>query len=282
VSGTRKRVLVAGLALIALVNVAVLAGVAYNRSGEPESRLTLTERELRPSGMVGPHENSGLAMHLQWRVPVDEVHEGYYHGYGEVAYGGAPPWLDEAKMAELGFDVSIPDVDIESRHSFKREQPRDVLLVLELDGPAYQQSIAGALKYAETLKAKNNPESSKLADEIVPKERKFNSRLFVVDAGLDATSLRTKYPDRSKYAVVPGRVAPAMRFSATGGRHAGYVQAVSIATINVPLALHGAFEGAVPDVGFPIFTPSGKRARYEARLAFGKRLEPWLMEAARK
>ena len=37
-----------GLALIAVVNGIAISGVAYNRSGEPESKLRLSERELYP------------------------------------------------------------------------------------------------------------------------------------------------------------------------------------------------------------------------------------------
>ncbi|MFL6653087.1 MAG: DUF4824 family protein, partial [Sulfurifustaceae bacterium] len=46
IAWSRKRTLLAGIALIAATNAVALVGVAYNRSGEPSSVLKLTEREL--------------------------------------------------------------------------------------------------------------------------------------------------------------------------------------------------------------------------------------------
>lgn len=44
---SRKHTLIAGIALIALSNAVALIGVAYNRSGEPESELRLSSASLR-------------------------------------------------------------------------------------------------------------------------------------------------------------------------------------------------------------------------------------------
>lgn len=43
---TRGRTLIAGIAIILVVNAIALGGVAYNRSGTPESTLHLSQREL--------------------------------------------------------------------------------------------------------------------------------------------------------------------------------------------------------------------------------------------
>lgn len=56
--------LIAGLALILIANVYVLAGVAYNRSGDAAAALELTERELRIQRMK--KENTGLFLRLMW------------------------------------------------------------------------------------------------------------------------------------------------------------------------------------------------------------------------
>jgi len=64
-----KHTLISGLGLIALTNAVALVGVTYNRSGEPEAKLSLTQRELRtPYRWYGNRENSGLALSLIWRV----------------------------------------------------------------------------------------------------------------------------------------------------------------------------------------------------------------------
>ena len=44
IAWTRGRTLAAGAALILLTNAVALSGVFINRSGEPESRLMLSER----------------------------------------------------------------------------------------------------------------------------------------------------------------------------------------------------------------------------------------------
>jgi hypothetical protein len=278
---TTKHLAVTGVALIALTNAVVLAGVAYNRSGAPESTLKLTARELDASRPGGGRENSSLVARMRWRVlPEERARDGFWYRYGG-AYQGSPAWLDNAKMASLGFNVALPDTEIETKRSFKRELPRDVLLVLELDGAAYQESLRGVELAAAKLRRNNKPESAKLADEIVPLERDHNSRLFVVDAGRDAAALRSKYPDRSRYAIVHGQVSPGGRFVSGEGRHTGYVAGVDVDSLNVPLELRAAFEGAVSDRAVALMNPPSRLGRHEAEVAFGKRLEPWLVSASR-
>ena len=85
IAWSRRRTLLAGIALILAVNAVALAGVAYNRSGEPDSVLRLTERELQASyGWHGSAENSGAALTLRWRVPVEESAD----SRGPVYFGG--------------------------------------------------------------------------------------------------------------------------------------------------------------------------------------------------
>ena len=68
---TKQYMLAAGLVLL-VSNVFVLTGVAYNRSGDPVSRMTLTERELAsPYSYSYRKEDSGVVFNLQWRVMAD-------------------------------------------------------------------------------------------------------------------------------------------------------------------------------------------------------------------
>ena len=136
-----RTMLLAGAALILLVNAVALGGVYLNRSGEPESRLRLSERELGlPWGWSRGTENSGLALGLIWRV--NDVHAGgeYYAGNSYGYSGGTPVWLDEARMRALGFDTAPVAESSEGRRRFERQQRREVLLVMELAGPAWQQA----------------------------------------------------------------------------------------------------------------------------------------------
>jgi len=56
---SRKHTLIIGIALMALTNAVALIGVAYNRSGEPESELRLTQRELAAPYWRGIDRESG-------------------------------------------------------------------------------------------------------------------------------------------------------------------------------------------------------------------------------
>ncbi|MDX2494371.1 MAG: DUF4824 family protein, partial [Desulfuromusa sp.] len=85
-----------GLLLLLLTNVAILAGVAANRSGNPETQVVLTEREVQIP-YRSQKENSGLALHLNWRVG------GVGDGGGFSSRWNSPPWFDIAKLKELGF-----------------------------------------------------------------------------------------------------------------------------------------------------------------------------------
>jgi hypothetical protein len=273
---TRKHTLIAGLALILLTNAVALLGVYRNRSGEPESMLTLTQRELQqPYGWGMTRENSGVSLHINWRVPSAEK---YWPGSYS---GGSPAWLDNEKMASLGFDVSADANMQDKTRMSKRQLGKEVLLVLELDGPAYQQALQRAREYAAEQDAKlaalpDNKamqDNAKRAHEEARREEQENSRLFAIDAGLDLQALRAKYPDRNRYAIVHTQVRP-MSWSGQG-KIAGYIDKISIAEINVPYKYHSAFETMVrPAVQY--LQTSGRR-KFEASVAFGQRLEPWLV-----
>lgn len=249
---TPGRTLLLGLALILGSNAVVLAGVAWNRSGE-EARLQLSQRELGATRDWGSsRENSGVALQLHWRVLRTVKDEpSYDYGY---SYGGDTEWLDRAKLEALGFDLSAPLPDPLLDERYERQLPRPVFLVLEFDGPAYRAALRRAEAWVQVAK--------KGSKEVLERERTESSRLFVVDAGLDADALRAKYPDRGHYAVVPGKVSlQTYRVK----RPMGYVHGPSVADINVPTRFHGAV----------------RAPKFEASVAFGRRMEPWLVEVKR-
>jgi len=73
-----------------------LTGVYLNRSGEPDSRLTLSQRELTlPWGWGMAKENSGMALRLNWRIIDAGAGAGEYFDGGFGFSGG---WL-HAKTA---------------------------------------------------------------------------------------------------------------------------------------------------------------------------------------
>jgi len=282
---SRKYTLVAGLGLIALTNAIALFGVVYNRSGAPEATLRLTQRELRtPYRWYGGRENSGLALSLVWRVLNERSPEIQIYGY--VGTGGTPAWLDKAKMEALGFDVSAPAAysDLRRQIRYEKQLSREVLLVLEMDGPAYRRSLELATQYLarEEAKRASSPGDKNLDSrvknvrEALEREASRNSRLFVVDAGLELSALRAKYPDTSRHAIVHGQVRLVSFDTPSGGT--GYISGLSIESINVPFALRDVFGGAAQVVE----VDQRNRAPFEATVAFGKRFEPWITAAAKK
>ena len=275
---TRRTTLIAGLVLIGLVNALALGGVAYNRSGEPESTLSLTERELwPPHDWAGRKENSGLALHLQWRVPQRDAPNASLLRMAPDAWA-VPSWLDESKMASLGFDMRLAPArrEVDPMSGYERKLPREVFVVLELDGPAYRAALERAASAAKELETKNERgDGKRVADEMMGRETRRSSRLFAVDAGLDREALRGRYHDRARYAIVRGQVRPT--WLKASNEPAGFITELSAAVVNVPLEMRSVFE-AVARHGD--LTPNGGTRHFEARVAFGQRLEPWLVSAA--
>ena len=267
---TGKHTLIVGLALILLTNAVALLGVYWNRSGVPESTLTLTQRELQqPYDWGMNRENSGMSLRIHWRV-----HTGEKYWPGSYS-GGMPLWLDQSRMANLGFDVTAAA----GKHDDYRQLSREVLLVLEQDGPAWQQALKSAQQYAEEQDAKlaaipiddQMKKNAKRAHEIAAKEAQENSRLFAIDAGLNLTELRVLYPDRNRYAIVRAQVRPS--YVGDPRKIAGYIDRISIEEVNVPYEYHTKFEEKARQIP----RQSSTRQVFEASVAFGQRLEPWLI-----
>ena len=285
---SRTHTLIAGLGLLALTNAVALVGAAYNRSGEPEAKLRLTQRELQtPYRWYGNRENSGLALSLIWRVLNEPSTETEIYNWRYAGTGGTPAWLDKAKMEALGFDTSAPAAssDLRGRIRYEKQLPREVLLVLEVDGPTYQRSLALAKQYVARAEAKlaSSPGDKNLgtrvnnAREALEWETDRNSRLFVVDAGLEPVALRAKYPDATRYAIVRGQVRPEI-FGRNSEKVRGFVSGLSIESINVPFALRDVFGSAAQLNNID----QRNKAPFETTVAFGKQLEPWITTAAKK
>ena len=273
IAWSRRRTLIAGVSLILAVNAIVLAGVAYNRSGAPESTVQLSERELQaPYGRWKNKENSGVALNLRWRVHSGTDAPDTYYEY--ASYGGTAAWLDKAKLAALGMDVSQEQSRTTRR--FKQPRMKEVLLVLELDGPAYRQSLERARKKADDEEKLNeaNPgnkefaQRTKAAKERLVREELENSRLFVIDAGFDVEALRVQYPDQAHYLIVRGQIRPQHVTRNRQEYLMGSISAISISQINVPVE----FQPVLMQTG-----PTNKPACFKATVAYGKRSEPWIV-----
>lgn len=201
--GTKKTFVLAFLLLV-IVNIIVGVGIWYNRSAF-EADVWLTERELRPV-VSWSGENNGLKLEINWRVL----------GKDNTTYPDYQPpyWLNSEKLAELGFDVEgyLRQSNSKNRRYGHRQLPRKVLLVLEAESAQHKSVLRSAAVLFEEARSKyaENPDNQKLkikfeeSQKNLERERWGKSRLFVIDAGLDQDTLRNKYPDRSRYLVIPG------------------------------------------------------------------------------
>lgn len=267
--GTRQR-LGLGLALILLSNAVALAGVYYNRSGPPESSLTLSERELRlpySDWGLGQEENSGRSLELVWRRGGDEV---------------ALDWLSEEKLQAMGFQLPERQADGWPAE-LRRPRARSVWLVLELDGPAYRRQVQAAREALGEAEARLElrPDDEELRrqrqqrQDQLAREERHDSRLFLVDAGPEAAALRQAYPDRQRYVLLAGRLSPYY----LGGQpepRLGAGIALENRRVSVPYALREVFAGWQPGGGY---REDGRQVR--AQVAFGRRHEPWMVDARR-
>ena len=274
---SRKHTLIAGIALIAVSNAVALIGVWYNRSGEPESELRLTQRELAPPYWRGwrgaDSESGGLELRLQWRALARGSNDFY------PAVGGEPEWLDRAKLAALGFDMSPPQDTPAGKRHYERQLSKQVFVALELDGLAYQEALQRAQRLADNPPAPRVPSTDISSPaERLKREQTTASRLFAVDAALDPGELRNKYSDRSRYAIVRGRV----RVSFYGGsatrstQLSGHLSEVINDRISVPPEFRPAFDSLPRTYTWGEVTAS----RFDVTLAFGKRFEPWIVAAS--
>lgn len=187
-----RRFLFITLGLLLLVNIVVLIGVARNRSGAPDSTLTLTERELPLSWHFRDQENTGVSLQLNINFDNEEQQ-----------------WFDENKLVELGFD--IPQDRQQGQGNRKRVLPKKAYVVLEYDGDAWHRYRQRQLDEvaAIPLEVEQGKVESEDAESQV-KEKRFQltiaSRLFGIDVGLDPDVLRTRYPDNTRYIIVPATV----------------------------------------------------------------------------
>lgn len=257
-----RTALLGGLALIGLTNAIALGGVWLNRSGEPDSRLLLSERELQHNPDWVMRENSGLALRLQWRRPSDPQ--------GDDRYQRQP--LDEARLLSLGFTTADREaLRVDSRN-------REVLVVLELDGPARKVELERARQQLQKARSelraapqdKRRQEAERVARDYVEQEEERESRLFAVEVGLEREVLRERYADRSRYAIVPGRVSAWVH----AGHLTGQISELRINEIHVPHAWRKALDEELAK-------PRNDNAprRFRLWLSIGQRLEPWFDSA---
>jgi hypothetical protein len=265
-----------GFVIVVAANIAVLSGVAANRTGEPECKMTLSERELQLPYRIHK-ENSGMALRLTWRVI------GKDDEYRSTSSWTSPAWFNAEKVEELGFKIQDRLNSSDDTALFKKILPKEVFVVLEYDGEPFREAV----KRAESALAreqgllKTHPddkelrENHKRAEERLQRERTAESRLFAIDVGLDPEELRHKYSDRTRYILARGKAQPRYDWDKKKKEVSGYISELSIASIHVPLEHRQILDSIVArdrSKGMTFEPP-----RFEVELAYGSRLEPWVV-----
>lgn len=270
---------VLGFMVLAATNIIVLFGVASNRSGNHDSQIILTERELQlPYQTYQIHkENSGLSLRLDWRtLGKDEENINYMDRR-------SPAWFNAEKLEELGFKIN-DNLSSKGNKTYSRQSlPKEVFIVLENDGEPYRAAVKRvevAFEKEDGL-LKADPEDKRLRGNFERAEKKLKhmriteSRLYAVDAGLDPQKLRKKYEDQTRFIIAKGLVKPIYRGDNKGKEVVGNITKISIENIHVPLNYKKMFDVVLAQgkLKHNECTPP----RYKVELAYGSRLEPWIM-----
>lgn len=269
-----SKLTIASVLLLLLTNVVVLSGVAYNRAGDPLVSIGLTERELPVKQFrAGKDEDSGTALSLRWQIPYAKVPPYLYTN------PSSPAWLDAAKLAELGFDLSKLKSKKENWYRWPSETT-DAVLVLEYQGDAYQHALAMTEHKVNQLSEKvesvpgDKKHSNKLKkyEEQLTRMKVSQTRLYMIDAGLDVQALAKKYSEKNKYLFVRGEIG--VRW--INDRIVGHVRRLYIDQLHVPLPYSQQLAVLTKGEGYNNRGAQPIPPRYQVQLKVGKRLEPWI------
>jgi len=281
----------ASAGLVLLTNAVVLIGVAYNRGGEPEAEITLTEREIPLSyGAFQSDENTELALRLHWQSPAHRWQGLWFEPRPE------PDWFDQAKLEAVGYDCSLPLSDPSAEQYYDKMLPRETFVVLAYGGQAWARWLEArdrdkVLMAEQVNKGKRSKQDLERLNEAYDQLPKTGSRLLAVDVGSDPIQLRQRYPERNQFVIVRAQVRLHLareEKTASNERRPthlrGEVTQLLISDIHVPFELQAVLDTLSRSEGLRGRTSSGtfvrpgetKEPRYEVTLRYGKRYEPWI------
>lgn len=244
--------------IVAITNVVLLASARLNRLGNPEAIVRLTEREM-PVVWLRSVRNSAQELTL---LPATAENK----------------WLDEPKLAALGFDTRVPQNPTMAQLFFRRQLSRRVFGVFELEGPAWTQKVRDLdVRRAATIaRAESNETQYQL--QSIDRQMEMDSRLFAIDASTDAAALRASYADRTRYLILPSSVQVSPIGNESAGppiiRLSGQMRLVTsriVVPVHARKILDPLTTAEASSVG------RGRAPRYTVSLAVGHRLEPWIV-----
>jgi hypothetical protein len=277
------------IGLVLVTNVWVIAGVVYNRSGDPEAMITLTEREVPKFRQS--RENTGLFLRLKWSMPGYQI---------PGRFDPEPNWLGHKQLEELGFRTDFPVTASNAYDYYRHQLPRPAYIVLEMEGPAWKEWKQKATAHlhklrADLAQATDAGKKKTLKRQIEDMKQRLvkQSRLFAVDGGSDAEALRAKYPDRTRYIIAQGIVRIRLDYSFPRNDPArdkrrpflsGYIQKISVNILHIPHLYRERFLQLTSKPRYISFTgPEGiakkvQAPRYAITLNYGKKYEPWIAD----
>jgi hypothetical protein len=271
-----RKLMLTCVLLLLLTNIVVLAGVAYNRSGEPLHSIELTERELPIRQFFNSNEeNSGTTLSFKWQVlDKDEDQQ-----YMSTTYG-TPTWLDDEKLTALGFDMKKFKNDKDKYRHRTSHLATEVILALEYQGENYDKAVMLAEEKAEVLRQQvaEDPDDEDQLNEFSRYEEQLTrlkvsrTRLYVVDAGLDKQALMQKYAEQNNILLVRGEIGLHWNDNVVSGR----IRQLYIQQVHAPLPLSEQLTTWTNGETYASYKNSSIAPHYKVRLNIGKRLEPWI------
>jgi len=271
-----RKLIFAAVFLLLLTNIVVLAGVAYNRSGDPFLSIELTERELPMVVSVrSKDENSGTTLSLKWHILSPDKDPEYL----STTYGRSA-WLNDKKLTELGFDMKKFKSEPDKYRHRTSHLATEAVLVLEYQGETYLKALALVKEKVKQLRlmVAEYPDDKKQVNDLSNYEKQLTrlkltqSRLYAVDAGLDVQALMDKYTDKNNYLLVRGEIGLGWSEDDVSGR----IRQLYIRHVHVPLPISEQLVTLANGEAYASHRNSSIPARYKVRLNIGKRLEPWI------
>lgn len=263
-----KKYLLIGLVIIMGTNLVVLGGVAFNRSGDITSHLTLTERELPlPYNTGSQKENSGVLLSINWRT-ASKANNTYY------PYNASEQHITKDELLALGFE----NID---KQSSNWTTPLELYWALEFDGALHKAEIKKAeAKYQKALLAYNeqandeNKRKEKQFSENLAREKTSNSRLFFIEAAADYELLAAKFSNQNNMLIVKGLTN--YYYNKKDDKYSLNLNHLSIGSIMAPLEHTDVFSGLQRQIRNGALLP-----RYTVTVKWGARLEPWITNTKR-
>ncbi len=266
-----KRLIIASLAFLLLVDALVLGKIAYNRLPLQALSLTLTERELSlPGGWKHRKENSGVSLHLAWQVLSDEDVNLWGSGYWQ------PITLSRENWESFNF------YRCEYKHLLEHQHEGWVLV--ELAGPTYahyvkkyESALSDAEREAAETTELDKNQQEKLAQwrKALERAKVQDSRLMVLSAAAERQLLLPQLAQLQganpavSYGLIPAFLRPvnSQCKALKEGKHQVFIDSLAVSYVNLPKVFAEQLV-ATRQEGF--------KGHYEVELAYGRLYEPWI------